>query len=348
MNFFCDHEEPKHAVIVKFETLPFPATSLSSSFAANSRTRATTSCSAANSPAPLLVVVTASIKEGPLSAQASPKKALRFCKASTLVFKFINLFTTLASQSTASKSFFHQVNSALSLTNSLLFPDFSKLPILPLHTLFTASKYFPLIPSKAKYFTIHSTAAAKYATFNDSPISTPSFRSISLISSNAWSVVSVTVALDTSDWIVRRRTAFLNRVSSAAAEESGRTWRRFLMTWSCTAELRIRNSKIHRKMALLPWKSKLATGHGRRRVGTGAMESKKTKGKQKIEMKKIDKEVDRLVWNGINKKASELVTLCGVEVGVVVFSVAGKSFSFGHPSVESVANRFLKQNPPRA
>ncbi|KAK7853894.1 agamous-like mads-box protein agl61 [Quercus suber] len=64
------------------------------------------------------------------------------------------------------------------------------------------------------------------------------------------------------------------------------------------------------------------------------MESKKTKGKQKIEMKKIDKEV----WTGINKKASELVTLCGAEVGVVVFSPVGKSFSFGHPSVESVAN----------
>ena len=83
------------------------------------------------------------------------------------------------------------------------------------------------------------------------------------------------------------------------------------------------------------------------------MESKKTKGKQKIEMKKIDKEVNRLVTfskrrSGINKKASELVTLCGAEVGVVVFSPAGKSFSFGHPSVESVANRFLKQNPPQA
>ena len=83
------------------------------------------------------------------------------------------------------------------------------------------------------------------------------------------------------------------------------------------------------------------------------MESKKTRGKQKIEMKKIDKEVDRLVTfskrrSGINKKASELVTLCGAEVGVVVFSPAGKPFSFGHPSVESVANRFLKQNRPQS
>ena len=42
------------------------------------------------------------------------------------------------------------------------------------------------------------------------------------------------------------------------------------------------------------------------------------------------------------------MTLCGAEVGVVVFSPAGKPFSFGHPLVESVANRFLKQNPPQA
>ena len=83
------------------------------------------------------------------------------------------------------------------------------------------------------------------------------------------------------------------------------------------------------------------------------MEGKKTKGRQKIEMKIIDKESDRMVSfskrrSGINKKASELVTLCGAEIGMVVFSPAGKPFSFGHPSVESVAIRFLQQNPPQA
>ncbi|XVF25502.1 hypothetical protein REPUB_Repub13aG0218200 [Reevesia pubescens] len=78
---------------------------------------------------------------------------------------------------------------------------------------------------------------------------------------------------------------------------------------------------------------------------------KKTKGRQKIEMKKIENEDDRLITfskrrSGIYKKASELATLCGAEVGFIVFSPAGKPFSFGHPSIESVANRFLKQNPP--
>ena len=78
---------------------------------------------------------------------------------------------------------------------------------------------------------------------------------------------------------------------------------------------------------------------------------KKTKGRQKIAMKKIENEDDRLITfskrrSGIYKKASELSTLCGAEVGFIVFSPAGKPFSFGHPSIESVANRFLNQNPP--
>ncbi|OMO93916.1 Transcription factor, MADS-box [Corchorus capsularis] len=68
-------------------------------------------------------------------------------------------------------------------------------------------------------------------------------------------------------------------------------------------------------------------------------------------MKTIENEDDRLITfskrrSGIYKKASELTTLCGAEIAFVVFSPAGKAFSFGHPSVESVANRFLNQNPP--
>lgn len=82
------------------------------------------------------------------------------------------------------------------------------------------------------------------------------------------------------------------------------------------------------------------------------MEGKRTKGRQKIEMKMIENGDDRLITfskrrSGIYKKASELVTLCGAEIGVVVFSPAGKPFVFGHPSIESVTNRFLKRNPPQ-
>lgn len=47
--------------------------------------------------------------------------------------------------------------------------------------------------------------------------------------------------------------------------------------------------------------------------------------------------------SGLFKKASELCTLCGVEIAIVVFSPAKKPFSFGHPEVESIVNRFLSR-----
>ncbi|XVF87193.1 hypothetical protein PTKIN_Ptkin18bG0099600 [Pterospermum kingtungense] len=86
-------------------------------------------------------------------------------------------------------------------------------------------------------------------------------------------------------------------------------------------------------------------------AGTASASGKKTRGKQKINMKKIENENDRLISfskrrSGIYKKSSELNVLCGAEIAFIVFSPAGKPFSFGHPSVESVVNRFLNQNPP--
>lgn len=80
------------------------------------------------------------------------------------------------------------------------------------------------------------------------------------------------------------------------------------------------------------------------------MEGKQTKGRQKIKMKMIEEEEDRLITfskrrAGIYKKASELSTLCGAEVGVVVFSPSGKPFSFASPSMDYIANRFWNRNP---
>ncbi|XP_030941715.1 agamous-like MADS-box protein AGL61 [Quercus lobata] len=49
--------------------------------------------------------------------------------------------------------------------------------------------------------------------------------------------------------------------------------------------------------------------------------------------------------SGLFKKASELCTLCGAEIAIVVFSPAGKIFSFGHPNVEPILDRFLTGNP---
>ncbi|XWS73569.1 hypothetical protein CRYUN_Cryun02cG0140400 [Craigia yunnanensis] len=73
-------------------------------------------------------------------------------------------------------------------------------------------------------------------------------------------------------------------------------------------------------------------------------------GRQKIQMKKIAKKNNLQVTfskrsAGLFKKASELCTLCGVDVAIIVFSPAGKVFSFGHPLVESTIDRFLTRNP---
>ncbi|XP_020684082.2 agamous-like MADS-box protein AGL29, partial [Dendrobium catenatum] len=69
-------------------------------------------------------------------------------------------------------------------------------------------------------------------------------------------------------------------------------------------------------------------------------------GRQKIAMKRIENEEARQVCfskrrMGLFKKATELSILCGAEIGIVVFSPAGKPFSFGHPSLDYITKRFL-------
>ncbi|KAK7357565.1 hypothetical protein VNO80_16855 [Phaseolus coccineus] len=83
-----------------------------------------------------------------------------------------------------------------------------------------------------------------------------------------------------------------------------------------------------------------------------AMDSiaKKSRGRQKIEMKKMSNESNLQVTfskrrSGLFKKASELCTLCGAHVALVVFSPGEKVFSFGHPNVDAVIDRFLGRAP---
>uniref|UniRef100_A0ACD5TFL8 Uncharacterized protein n=1 Tax=Avena sativa TaxID=4498 RepID=A0ACD5TFL8_AVESA len=71
----------------------------------------------------------------------------------------------------------------------------------------------------------------------------------------------------------------------------------------------------------------------------------KSTGRKKIEIKLIECEDSRHVCfskrrKGLFNKASELAIMCGVEVAAVVFSPGGKAFAYGHPSVESVLDRF--------
>ncbi|XP_055831025.1 agamous-like MADS-box protein AGL61 [Solanum dulcamara] len=78
------------------------------------------------------------------------------------------------------------------------------------------------------------------------------------------------------------------------------------------------------------------------------MENKKTKGRQKIPIKKIENQ-DKLVGTftkrraGLYKKASELVTEFNVDIGIIIFSPTGKPYSFFHPTVDAIVSRF--QNP---
>ncbi|XP_057526481.1 agamous-like MADS-box protein AGL62 [Amaranthus tricolor] len=80
------------------------------------------------------------------------------------------------------------------------------------------------------------------------------------------------------------------------------------------------------------------------------MAKKESKGWQKIKMARIKNLSHRQVTFskrrlGLFKKASEICTLCGVEAIIIVFSPGQKIFSFGHPNVESIVNRYLNHTP---
>ncbi|URE05343.1 agamous-like MADS-box protein [Musa troglodytarum] len=73
---------------------------------------------------------------------------------------------------------------------------------------------------------------------------------------------------------------------------------------------------------------------------------KTSKGKQKIQLQKIaDKNALFISFskrkNGVFTKASDLSTLCGTDVAVVVFSPTGRPFSFGSPVLEPILDRFF-------
>jgi len=49
--------------------------------------------------------------------------------------------------------------------------------------------------------------------------------------------------------------------------------------------------------------------------------------------------------SGLFKKVNEFCTLCGVDVALVVFSPSEKVFSFGHPNVDTIIDRYLSGVP---
>ncbi|GAB4838367.1 hypothetical protein Ancab_027901 [Ancistrocladus abbreviatus] len=78
------------------------------------------------------------------------------------------------------------------------------------------------------------------------------------------------------------------------------------------------------------------------------MARKTSLGRQKIKIAKIEKANHRQVTfskrrSGLFKKACELCALCGIEILIIVFSPAKKVFSFGHPDVDSLVDRFFSR-----
>ncbi|XP_012833853.1 PREDICTED: agamous-like MADS-box protein AGL61 [Erythranthe guttata] len=72
---------------------------------------------------------------------------------------------------------------------------------------------------------------------------------------------------------------------------------------------------------------------------------KKTMGRRKIEIKKIEKKSSLQVTfskrrTGLFRKASEISVLCGAEIAILVQSPANKIYSYGHPSVETLLHRY--------
>ncbi|KAJ0078037.1 hypothetical protein Patl1_37293 [Pistacia atlantica] len=83
--------------------------------------------------------------------------------------------------------------------------------------------------------------------------------------------------------------------------------------------------------------------------GVNHSKTKTTKGRQKIEIKKLENKNSLQVTfskrrSGLFSKAMELSVLCGAEVGMVVFSPNGKIYLLGHPNFETVLNRFLNED----
>ncbi|PIN07911.1 MADS box transcription factor [Handroanthus impetiginosus] len=78
-------------------------------------------------------------------------------------------------------------------------------------------------------------------------------------------------------------------------------------------------------------------------------QARKHKGRRKVNMVKMENKSNLQVTFskrrlGVFKKASELCTLSGAEVIVVVFSPGNKAYSFGQPNVDNIADRFLNSN----
>ncbi|CAA0814982.1 Agamous-like MADS-box protein AGL61 [Striga hermonthica] len=83
-------------------------------------------------------------------------------------------------------------------------------------------------------------------------------------------------------------------------------------------------------------------------AGSDSGSGRQTRGRQRIPMKLIENQDDLYATfskrrRGLLKKACELSTLCGVDLGIIIFSPTNNPFSLWNPSADSVVARY--RNP---
>ncbi|XP_038895446.1 agamous-like MADS-box protein AGL61 [Benincasa hispida] len=76
---------------------------------------------------------------------------------------------------------------------------------------------------------------------------------------------------------------------------------------------------------------------------------KKFLGRRKIEIKKLEKKSTQQVTFskrrvGLFNKAAELSILCGAEIAILIFTPHSKIYTFAHPNVDALLDRFLTGN----
>ncbi|KAL9242544.1 hypothetical protein vseg_016534 [Gypsophila vaccaria] len=86
-------------------------------------------------------------------------------------------------------------------------------------------------------------------------------------------------------------------------------------------------------------------------VSTGECQLKKrtSRGKQKIEIKKVEKKESRHVMfskrrKGLFKKCNDLCSAYDCQYAAIAYSIAGKPFVSGYPSADDVIQRFVRDN----
>ncbi|XP_076892602.1 truncated transcription factor CAULIFLOWER A-like [Bidens hawaiensis] len=96
--------------------------------------------------------------------------------------------------------------------------------------------------------------------------------------------------------------------------------------------------------------SSSSSGGGGGSVGGGGEErTRKTMGRGRIEIKKIENVSSRQVTfskrrAGLMKKVKELAILCDAEVGVIIFSSTGKLYDFASSRLQNIISRYERSS----